>query len=48
MIGLCLDGFLEVRVTEDEDGNPVDAEKVDDIMYDENGDVIEGIYSFIT
>ncbi len=32
----------------DEDGNPVDAEKVDDIMYDENGDVIEGIYSFIT
>ena len=26
--GLCLDGFLEVRVTENEDGNPNECEKV--------------------
>lgn len=25
----------------DEDGNPIETEKVDDILYDENGDVIE-------
>eukprot|EP01036_Dinobryon_divergens_P033815 gene33815-43697_t len=28
MAGLCLDGFLDVRVTEDEDGNPVESEKM--------------------